>query len=151
MEKQLLFPLLLIIVHLGACQRKTLSPVPRTAERTAARLQVKARPLKPYPDKWKSHARQNNEFTCAHLVYKRGCSELRLGVVTLGIRLRPDGRVLGLKTVSNSAKVDPGLLAACTEKEIRRWRFKPPRGVSSRLRMEFHFADKCPPVKSRKF
>lgn len=142
---------------IAACQRKTAPPAgskPAPAAKNPAGAHLAINPpaavrrpaaalLKPYPHSWKRDARADNRFICGRLVYKKGCEILRKGVVTLEIALSPKGKVRSLKPLSNTIKVDPGLVLKCIMKVVRGWRFKPPRGVSPRFPMKFILSDKC--------
>lgn len=99
--------------------------------------------LPPYPQAFIDQTRAAHRMGCYGLVYKRGCAVLRRGRVRVTVRLGPDGAVTQVEPVSNTIRVDPGLVMRCVRKELASWRFPPPKGVSPTFEMEFVFSDRC--------
>jgi hypothetical protein len=98
----------------------------------------------PYPKKWIREARYKHRMsTCQRLVYKKGCSVLRKGSVTLQITLAADGSVKSVKALKNTVHVDPKLVLDCFRNGVAKWRFTPPKDVLPTFTIRFTLSDKC--------
>lgn len=97
-----------------------------------------------YPEDWILKARtENRKLSCQELVYKRGCSEVRHGRVTLHVTLDAAGKVTKVSVLKNEVSKDPKLVEKCLLKNIKKWSFPPPENVSPELDLLMIFSDKC--------
>jgi len=107
-----------------------------------------ARPT-PYPEAWIEEGRVTNaphtrEPGCVHLVYKRGCSEVRRGRVTVGVGLdRSTGKVTTARVVRSTIHTDPKPMLRCITEGLLRWTFKAPGDHAPDFEMTFIYSDKC--------
>jgi hypothetical protein len=98
----------------------------------------------PYPEAWIHEAElDNTRADCRHLVYKRGCSELRRGEVVVEFTLEPDGTVKRVEEIENTVHPDPQIMSKCVRASFPQWRFHPPEGASPTFRRRLVLGDKC--------
>jgi hypothetical protein len=103
----------------------------------------------PYPAAWieegrKANAPRTGEPGCVHLVYKRGCSEVRRGRVVVGVTLdRTSGKVTLAKVVSSTIRTDPKPMLRCITEGLGRWTFKAPGDHAPTFEMTLIYSDRC--------
>ncbi|MDI3285779.1 hypothetical protein [Polyangium sp. 15x6] len=84
----------------------------------------------PYPEAWIREAETTNEsLSCREVIYKQGCSNTRVGSVTVAITLAPDGKVLRLDQIDNTVENEPEFVWRCLVRKlpmcVRRAEVKP--------------------------
>ena len=95
-----------------------------------------------YPEAKVLDARIAIDRSCAGLVYKRGCRELRRGSIELGVTIDESGAQTKVDVLSNDVAPDGKLVLECTKNALATHRFEPhPGGATFTLR--FRLADKC--------
>jgi len=128
----------------GNAPKKTEGPTMASEAMTPGARRPATKMPGPYPPKWIAEARTKHRMsTCFRLVYKKGCTVLRKGRVTLQITLAEDGTVKMVETLGNTVRVDPKLVLSCFKTGVAKWRFTPPKGVLPSFTMQFELRDKC--------
>lgn len=136
------------VAAMEPARRPVAAPPEIPPARKAAKVPEAMRPAMakpaPYPQKWITEARDKHRtLRCYRLVYKRGCSVVRRGRLTVQVTLAADGKVTSVKGLTNTVRVDPKLMLRCVQTELAKWRFTPPKGVTPRFTMQFVFRDRC--------
>jgi hypothetical protein len=131
----------------------TPDPTPRPASTPSAPLSVVTpsepaptapdveRP--PYPEDPIHRAQASVLKTCANLVYKNGCSELRTGTVSVRVSLHEDGSVLSAHTSGNTVTTDPATMENCILDAVEKFTFDAPGASSPSFTIKFTLSDKC--------
>jgi hypothetical protein len=100
--------------------------------------------LPPYPNDWIALAKgENRHLSCQDLIYKRGCAEIRTGVMVMELDLDPEGRVVHVDLIRNGIRHDAEVVYRCVQQKLPMWKFHKPDGVSPTFQLELIFADKC--------
>ncbi len=95
-----------------------------------------------YPEARILDARIAIDRSCAGLVYKRKCSELRKGSIELGVTIDESGAQTKVDVLSNDVAPDGKLVLECTKKALATHRFEPHPGGAT-FTIKFRLADRC--------
>ena len=146
----------LVVALLAACERPppvatsptpspspapTPTPTPTPPSPDPAPISVDAGPAL-YPEAKILDARIAIDRSCASLVYKRGCRELRRGSIELGVTIDDSGAQTKVDVLSNDVAPDGKLVLQCTQTALAKHRFEPHPGGAT-FTVKFRLADKC--------
>jgi len=98
--------------------------------------------IAPYPAEAIRRGQIDAQNHCLNLAYKKGCSELSAGDLSVRVTLRVDGTVISTHTVKNTIKNDPDVVEQCVLDAVSNFHFDAPGAQASSFTVRLAF-DKC--------